>query len=108
MDDWQVGDLALCVNDIFSEPMRIGMSRPSAGAVYRIESMRHQAFANGRSGLGLVFKDGPLNRQTMNGVVTFEAIWSAHRFRRIAPLTPEEHLEAIRELANDTKTPATA
>lgn len=90
MGDWQVGDLALCVNSDWgwaAEPCD-----PQSGAILTVS-----ALDNTPGDYGLWF----------DGIDSCDS-YAVEYFRKIHPLTPEEHLEAIRELANDTKTPAPA
>jgi len=96
-DDWQVGDLALCVDDRppyiygghkecspkWTDPLR-------KGCVYTV--VKIGLGKTGRLGLKVDPKAGGL----------------ASRFRKIKPLSAEEHRSAIIELANDRRVPVEA
>lgn len=92
-DDWQVGDLALCVDG--SPRKRVGRYnenganyRLTAGKIYTVDRID---FEDGYTGLHF---DG------------YEWAWLASRFRKIRPHAPdEEDAETIR-LMNGARAPA--
>lgn len=102
-DVWLAGDLALCVNDRFNWPQPHGTTRPKSGCVYKVAAVSMELFRSGRPALALHLENGPNNRRTIGGAVCFEPVWNARRFRKIHPLTPEEHRQAIVELAADRR-----
>ena len=96
-DDWQVGDLALCVDDgpdkcdgrecdpAYLHGLRIG----------RVFTVTHVVFCK---------KTGALGICNVNEVIGGHAL----RFRKIRPLSEEEKREAMRELEGEkpAKVPA--
>lgn len=91
-DDWQVGDLALCVCGGRLPINDAAIDYPRTGAVYTVN---HVAFAPFKSGenLALWFDDAPEN---LHGV----RVWGAGRFIKVTPPAADEFdLETI-ELLN--------
>jgi hypothetical protein len=90
-DDWQVGDLALCVKGgRFATSLR-SPEFPKGGAVYRVAAVGLENFIQSKC-FALWLEDGPINN---NG----ERVWPAYRFRKIRPHTPDaEDAETIRLL----------
>lgn len=98
-DDWQVGDLALCVKrghwydavgNTHNPVMRAGM----------VLTVRRVGKAIGCPGLALWF-EGVDDHVAPAG-------FGAIRFRKIRPLSDEEHRACIVELAADQRMPADA
>ena len=92
-DDWQTGDLALCVlgGQLTPRTFEKRQNYPVSGRIYTVISYVHDGEFIGGQCPGLLFSDAPLNE----GV----RIWSAERFRKIHPHTPDaEDAETIRLL----------
>lgn len=101
-DDWQAGDLALCVRGgIFGRAHSPEYPRPKSGKIYLVEGagMVDPPFNFNGERFGLWLKDAPFN-------INNERVWDARRFRKIRPLSEEEHREAIEELAADHRVTA--
>ena len=81
-DDWQVGDLALCVDDT---NLRKGLIRK--GGVYRVNDLCHGEHVRFGPQIALYF-DG------VDDIMGHAAI----RFRKIKPLTEEERRSFVAEL----------
>lgn len=98
-DNWQAGDLALCVKGGRRSDFKPNFpdSRyPKSGRIYTVEAVGVSTFRGmGKNALWLV--DGPLNHSTEDGVTIEESCWPAERFRKINPLTDEEIEEFRRE-----------
>jgi hypothetical protein len=91
MSDWQVGDLALCVDDRPSrKPIRW---EPVAGAIYTVASV---AITDGGSALEL--EEDPYR----DGLTA----WFASRFRKIRPDEHEACEPEFVKLLKRTKVPA--
>jgi hypothetical protein len=90
-DDWQAGDLALCVRGGYiSGPP--GPS-PVAGAVYSVTGVTMENFwesdGSDTEDVALWFEDAPPNERG-------DKCWWAGRFRKIRPHTPDaEDIETI-------------
>lgn len=96
-DDWAVGDLALCVADRLPLPKSKPTRLLRVGAVYTVTSVRwsygEQCFA---LGLAEVKSRGPFGD------------WHEIVFRKIRPLSDEEHDSFTAELRKDHRTPVEA
>lgn len=98
MDDWQIGDLALCVKhaDMMGQKTGAYQNGPIVGSVYTVSGVRdfpEAAYTGDTTGLRI------------SGFTGF--LWAGF-FRKIHPLSDEEHRECIVELAADQRAPATA
>ncbi len=103
-DDWQVGDLALCVDDAACPYFPGSKGGIQAGGVYEVRKVKKVKDVIGRLELGLQLdRCNPIH--LVSGSVGYH---NAIRFRKIKPLSPEEHRSAIIELANDRRVPAEA
>ena len=92
-EDWQVGDLALCVRGGFISGLG-GLEYPVGGRVYIVGAVVHDWKFQTRKTPGLQLVDGPPNRRGSR-------IWAAFRFRKIHPHTPDaEDVETIRLLTD--------
>ena len=76
-DDWQKGDLALCVRG-GAWPGFTASTAPKCGAVYRVSSVERAPSHWPTGGLALLLADGPPNNSGIS-------IWSEVRFRKIRP-----------------------
>lgn len=91
MDDWAVGDLALCVRGGKLAPaLPHPYGAPVSGAIYKVDAVGSTSF-DGVDLPALWFANAPKNR---NG----EMVWSASRFRKIRPLTDEERESFLADL----------
>ena len=90
-ENWQKGDLALCVND---HPARDGTPCPAKrGCVYTVENVFVTRFGN----TGLTFQD--VSHLHTRG-------YHATRFRKITPPKPDEFDREIIDLMRGKKVPA--
>ena len=92
-DDWQVGDLALCVSDGWVHTIKVGGDtgfRPRVGSVHQVVEVassadkRHSHWPAGI--LALAFPPSP------------HAFFNVIFFRKIRPLTDEERRSFVAEL----------
>jgi len=99
-DDWQAGDLALCVKGGChpDEKHLPPVDFPIAGKIYTVEWAGKCRFVSG-FGLALGLVDGPPN-------VTKDRVWNASRFRKIRPHAPDEEDRETIELLTGVKVPA--
>lgn len=96
-DDWQPGDLALCVLGGYIAGLK-GGEHPQGGRVYTVEAVGMAFFVGGRHLLALKLIDGPANYDLSRE-------WAAYRFRKIRPHTPDaEDAETIRLLTGKPET----
>jgi hypothetical protein len=99
MDDWQKGDLALCVNDA-PNPFYGGRSTVARGRVYTVEAVSerrpHSLFGMTR---GLLLSG-------IRSKVSALGSFAEQRFRKIKPLTDEEREQFAAEM--NTREPANA
>lgn len=97
MDDWKVGDLALCVNDAPPKFPGVTQARLRRGAIYEVEDIwiggeiapngNLNCWPNGEPSLRFAFDRGTAGA------------WVASRFRKIAPHEPDsEDAETIYQL----------
>ena len=90
MADWQVGDLALCV-DGQRKPDSVGWRiPPKAGSVFRVTGVAIYKFAQ-REALALWLEGGPENNSG-------GPVWGATRFRKITPGADIEGFEEPRRI----------
>ena len=81
-DDWQPGDLALCVAGGRLPDNTRDIPFPKGGAVFTVASVTRRRFVTGEELLALCIPDGPPN-------ITNDHYWPALRFRKIRPHTPD-------------------
>jgi hypothetical protein len=80
-DDWQKGDVALCVigGKLSTIPFEKRREYPQAGSFYTVEAVGEHEFIQGVK-KALWFKDAPLN-----GLEKPQRVWSAKRFIKVTP-----------------------
>lgn len=93
MTDWQIGDIVLCVSgkEVSNHDGGLdsyGNRVLAIGGIYTVEEV---VYAQGMTGLVL---EGYRPKLPIRGYLS-------SCFSKIHPLTEEEHLQAIRELADD-------
>lgn len=91
-DDWQVGDLALCVGGDDNFEWQDDGPKPGS-----ISTVRRTAIDPSDGDLFLGFQEWPAH-----------LVFHACEFRKIRPLAWDEHAEFIAELAQDAKRPVPA
>lgn len=90
-DNWQPGDLALCVRGGPLEPGLPHDEWPKGGAIYQVIRAENCEFVKGIF-FALWLKNGPINGDGSK-------VWDASCFRRIPPHIPDaEDAETIRLL----------
>lgn len=93
-DDWQPGDLALCVSLLGSDCPEL-----TVGGVYTVAEVMSGWNCHGLERVGLSF--GEIVPSEF-GAIAFDAI----AFRKIKPLTDAEREEALRDLKAPVREPA--
>lgn len=92
MDDWQTGDLAMCIIDEWSD-LVVPVPGPAKGSVNTVVGV-HSSWC-----------PACRERHDWLDLQGWYGWWAAGQFTKIRPLTEEEKREALEEIEQDKRVP---